>query len=277
MQENNHTAQDRFAAFRVEPHAGSAIKRVIAVVSGKGGVGKSMVTGLLASALQRQGYKVGILDADITGPSMPHCFGVGEKAVAVADGLLPVKTERGIKMISMNLLLDHEETPVVWRGPVIGNVVKQFWSEVKWGELDFLLMDLPPGTGDVPLSLFQMIRMDGIIVVSSPQSLVSMIVRKAVKMAEMMNVPVLGVVENYSYIKCPDCGHEMPLFGDSHIAEICDMEGTELLARLPLDPHLAALSDEGLIEDADPAVVEPVVRRLLEVPVRPEYKPLEVL
>ncbi len=249
------------------PNPLSNVKNVIGVVSGKGGVGKSLVTCMLAVNLSRQGYRVGILDADITGPSVPKIFGLHADVEGDEHGLIPPKTKTGIEIMSVNLLLDDERKPVVWRGPVIAGTVKQFWTDVIWRDLDFLLVDCPPGTGDVPLTVFQSIPLSGIVIVSSPQELVSMIVAKAVNMAKMMNIPVLGVVENMSYVKCPDCGCEIKVFGDSHIDQITADMGLELLARVPMDPKLAALCDRGMLElmenDYLSAVPEKILRRLL--------------
>ena len=225
----------------------SHIGKVIAVVSGKGGVGKSLVTSSLAVAMQQRGKKVGILDADITGPSIPKAFGVHDRALGDERGMLPVLTKTGIELMSINLLLDNETDPVVWRGPVIGGVVTQFWTDVIW-DVDYLFVDMPPGTGDVPLSIFQSIPLDGILIVASPQELVSMVVEKAVKMAEMMEVPILGVVENMSYVTCPDCGRKIHLFGQGKTAEAAARHNLPLLAEMPVDPELAALVDAGEIE-----------------------------
>ncbi len=227
---------------------GSSIKHVIAVMSGKGGVGKSLVTSALASAAAKAGKKVGILDADITGPSIPKAFGLHDRAVGDDAGIYPVPTPGGIKVMSLNLLTPDETDPVVWRGPVIAGAVKQFWSDVVWGDIDYLFVDMPPGTGDVPLTVFQSLPVDGIIMVTSPQDLVSMIVTKAVKMAHMMSVPVLGIIENYSYFKCPDCGKEHKIFGESHLDEVAKSMNLNVLARLPIDPALAAACDEGTLE-----------------------------
>lgn len=229
----------------------SSIKHVIGIVSGKGGVGKSMVTSSLATLMQRAGYKVGILDADITGPSIPKAFGIDAGVDGDDDGMIPPISEKGIKIMSVNLLLPDSTQPVVWRGPVIAGTVKQFWSGTVWGDLDYLFVDCPPGTGDVPLTVFQSIPLDGIIIVSSPQELVSMIVEKAANMARMMNVDVIGLVENMSYIKCPDCDKIIKIFGESHIEEIADKFGYDLLAKMPIDPTLATLVDKGEIEKMD--------------------------
>lgn len=221
------------------------MKKVIGVVSGKGGVGKSLVTALLADTMAEQGFQVGIMDADITGPSMPQMFGIHQKAEGNQDGIFPAVTKNGIRLMSINLLMEDEEAPVVWRGPVIANVVKQFWSEVLWGDLDYLFVDMPPGTGDVPLTVFQSLPLDGIVIVSSPQDLVQMIVKKAYHMAKSMNVPILGIVENYSYLVCPDCGKKISVFGESHIEEIASKMDLKVLGKMPIDPSLAELSDKG--------------------------------
>ena len=231
-----------------EPNVFSDVKHVIGVVSGKGGVGKSFVTGSLANLMASKGYKVGIMDADITGPSIPKMYGIKGNAQGSDNGIYPMPTANGIEVMSVNLLLPDEETPVIWRGPVLANMVKQFWSDVIWGELDYLFVDMPPGTGDVPLTVFQSLPVDGIIVVTSPQELVSMIVGKAVKMAEMMDVPVLGIVENMSYYECPDCKSRHSIFGDSHIEEVAAKYDIKNIARMPINPKLAAACDKGLIE-----------------------------
>ena len=226
-------------------NAASNIKKVIGVVSGKGGVGKSFVTSSLASAMKKAGYKVGILDADITGPSIPKMFGVHGQVYGTEDGMVPMVAEDGTKIISINLLLDDEEAPVIWRGPVIAGVVKQFWNETVWGDIDYLFVDMPPGTGDVPLTVFQSLPVDGIVVVTSPQELVQMIVKKAYNMADMMHIPVLGVVENFSYLKCPDCGKEIKVFGESHVDEAALELNIPVLGKMPIDPEYAKLADEG--------------------------------
>lgn len=229
----------------------SNIKHVIGVVSGKGGVGKSFVTSSLASEMAKKGYKVGILDADITGPSIPKAFGVHGPAYADERGTMPIEAENGVKIMSINLLLEDEEAPVVWRGPVIAGAVKQFWNETVWGELDYLFVDMPPGTGDVPLTVFQSLPVDGIVIVTSPQELVSMIVKKAINMAGMMDIPVLGVVENYSYVECPDCSKKIYVFGESHIDEIAAEMGIAVLGKMPLKAEYASLADAGRIFDND--------------------------
>ena len=234
--------------FHEAPHALSSIKKVIGVVSGKGGVGKSMVTSLLAVTMKRRGLNTAILDADITGPSIPKIFGLKDKAEGDENGIYPVRTKTGIDVMSINLLLENETDPVVWRGPVIGGTVKQFWTDVIWHNEDIMFIDMPPGTGDVALTVFQTIKLDGIIIVTSPQELVSMIVKKAVNMAKLMDIPVLGLVENFSYIACPDCGKRIPLFGESHIEEVAEHFGLPVLGQLPIDPKLASACDKGLLE-----------------------------
>lgn len=226
-------------------NAYSNIKHVIGVVSGKGGVGKSFVTSSLAVQMAKVGYKVGILDADITGPSIPKMFGAHGQLVGDEKGMYPYETKEGIKIVSINLLMEDEEAPVVWRGPVIAGAVKQFWNEAVWGDVDYLFVDMPPGTGDVPLTVFQSLPVDGIVIVTSPQELVQMIVKKAFHMANMMHIPVLGLVENFSYLKCPDCGKKIALFGESNIDEVAAKEGTRVLGKLPLDPAYAKAADAG--------------------------------
>ena len=241
------------------------IKKVIAVVSGKGGVGKSLVTSLMAISMQRRGKVCGIMDADVTGPSIPKVFGAEEQAEASEAGIFPLRTQTGIKTISVNNLLENDTDPVLWRGPIIGGLVKQFWTDVLWGETDYLFVDMPPGTGDVALTVFQSIPVDGIIVVTSPQDLVGMIVEKAVKMAEMMDVPILGLVENMSYLECPDCGSKIQVFGPSKADEVAKAHGLEVLARIPMDPKLAAACDRGLIETFDGDWLEDAVKAVEEV------------
>lgn len=226
-------------------NAYSDVKHVIGIVSGKGGVGKSFVTSLLAAKMAKAGYKVGILDADITGPSIPKMFGLHGKVVGDERGMYPIETPEGIKIMSINLLLDSEEAPVVWRGPVIAGVIKQFWNETVWGDVDYLFVDMPPGTGDVPLTVFQSLPVNGIVIVTSPQELVQMIVKKAFHMANMMHIPVLGVVENFSFLRCPDCGKPIKLFGESNIEEVAAGLGTKVLGKLPLDPSYAKAADAG--------------------------------
>ena len=240
----------------------STVKKVIAVVSGKGGVGKSTVTSMLAVAMARKGKRVGVLDADITGPSAPTAFGVSECQGANDDGLYPALTRGGIQVMSINLLLDNPGDPVVWRGPVIAGAVKQFWTDVIWEDVDYLFVDMPPGTGDVPLTVFQSLPVDGIVIVTSPQDLVSMIVTKAVRMAEMMHIPVLGFVENYSYLECPDCGKRIKVFGEGHLDEVAQNLGLPVLARLPIDPKVAEAYDNGLMETIDTDPVNPVIEAI---------------
>ena len=233
---------------REKPHELSSIKKVIGVVSGKGGVGKSMTSAMLAVLLNRRGYHTAVLDADVTGPSIPKLFGLHGRAMATEQGILPVRTKTGIDVMSVNLLLENETDPVVWRGPVIAGAVKQFWQDVIWKDVDFMFVDMPPGTGDVPLTVFQSLPVDGIIVVTSPQQLVSLIVEKAVNMAAMMNVPVLGVVENMAWAVCPHCGEKLYVFGESHVEEVAAAHGLPVLARCPLNPQLAKQADLGVIE-----------------------------
>ena len=242
----------------------SKIKRVVGVMSGKGGVGKSLVTTMLAVLLRREGYRVGILDADITGPSIPKAFGMKNVEIyGDQNGMIPAASKTGIDMISVNLLLGDETKPVVWRGSLIAGTVQQFWQETIW-DVDVLLVDCPPGTGDVPLTVFQTMPVDGIVIVSSPQDLVSMIVSKAANMAQMMNIPVLGLVENLSFVKCPDCGKEIKVFGDSHIEEIAKKFGYDLLARIPMDPKLSALVDRGMIELMENDYLDAAVQKIVE-------------
>ncbi|MDF2614749.1 MAG: ATPase involved in chromosome partitioning [Clostridia bacterium] len=234
--------------FIEKTHEFNSIKRVVGVVSGKGGVGKSLVTSTLAVMMRRYGYKVGILDADITGPSIPKVFGVTKKAEGDAFGIYPQKSDTGISLMSVNLLLEKDDSPVIWRGPIIAGTVKKFWTDVIWGDIDYLFIDMPPGTGDVPLTVFQSIPLDGIVIVTSPQDLVSLIVKKAYNMAQAMNIPILGIVENMSYLKCPDCEREIKLFGDSKIDTISENLGIKVLGKMPIDPEVAELCDQGEIE-----------------------------
>ncbi len=247
-----------------KPLEGTEIKKVIAVVSGKGGVGKSMVTALLSVLSERAGYQTAVLDADITGPSVPRMFGLHENATGDGESINPVMTKTGIKTMSVNSLLEDETEPVVWRGPVIAGTVKQFWTDVKWGKNDVMFIDMPPGTGDVPLTVFQSIPVDGIIVVTTPQELVSMIVEKAVNMAGMMNIPVLGIIENMSYVECPDCGRKIDLFGESHAQEIADKFNLKVLGRIPLNGKLAAACDAGLVEMFDGSWLDDALRFILK-------------
>ena len=249
--------QKKAASMKKEPHKDSRIGKVIGVVSGKGGVGKSLVTSLLAVEMKKRGYRVGILDADITGPSIPKAFGVRGPLLSSADGrVFPKESQEGIRIVSINLMLEREEDPVLWRAPLVSGTVNQFWQEVVWQDIDYLLVDMPPGTGDVSLTVFQSIHPDGIVVVTSPQELVSMIVSKAVKMAEMMAIPILGLVENLSYFRCPDNGKDYQIFGDSHLGEIASKEKLAVLGRIPVDPRLAALVDSGQIEEVEGAYLK---------------------
>lgn len=250
-----------------KPNELSHIKKVIAVVSGKGGVGKSLVTSLMAVAMNRRGRKTAVLDADITGPSIPKAFGIHDKAAGNENGIFPAVSEDGVELMSVNLLLENDTDPVLWRGPIIGGTVRQFWTDVIWGDVDFMFVDMPPGTGDVPLTVFQSLPVDGIIVVTSPQELVSMIVGKAVKMARMMNIPILGLVENMSYFKCPDCGKEIEVFGKSRIKETAANFEIENTARIPVDPEIAAACDKGKVEDVDCSALDgmaDVLEKLLQ-------------
>ena len=248
---------------QANPH--SNVKKVIAVVSGKGGVGKSTVTAMLAMAMQQRGRKVGILDADITGPSMAKAFNVHACSGASEEGLYPALTENGTQVMSINLLLDNETDPVLWRGPIVAGTVKQFWSEVIWEDVDYLFVDMPPGTGDVPLTVFQSLPVDGVIIVTSPQQLVSMIVAKAVNMANIMQIPVLGLVETYSYFQCPDCGKHHEIFGKSHIDEIALQYHLPVLARLPIDPSVAQKMDDGAAEQLPTADLQAAVETILQL------------
>ena len=243
-------------------NAYSNIKHVIGVVSGKGGVGKSFVTSSLAVQMAKAGYKVGILDADITGPSIPKMFGAHGQLVGDEKGMYPYETKEGIKIVSINLLMEDEEAPVVWRGPVIAGAVKQFWNEAVWGDVDYLFVDMPPGTGDVPLTVFQSLPVDGIVIVTSPQELVQMIVKKPFHMANMMHIPVLGLVENFSYLKCPDCGKKIALFGESNIDEVAAKEGTRVLGKLPLDPAYAKAADAGAFYEMENPYLDAAVDAL---------------
>lgn len=245
--------------FLVEANAFSNVKHVMGIVSGKGGVGKSLVTAELAVMLNRKGYKVGILDADITGPSIPKMFGIHEQVIGNDQGILPAQTMEGIKLISINMMLEDEEAPVIWRGPVLAGIVKQFWNEVIWGELDYLLVDMPPGTGDVPLTVFQSLPVCGIVIVTSPQELVDMIVKKAVNMAEKMTIPIIGMVQNMSYVLCPDCGKKIYLYGEGKGEQTAAGLKIPAYAEMPVEPQLAALCDAGRIEDLSSDYITPVV------------------
>ena len=237
--------------FSAPENSSSHINKVIGVVSGKGGVGKSLITSLMAVSMCRRGHKVAILDADITGPSIPKSFGIHDQLVADEDGIIPAESRTRIKLMSVNLMLKNETDPVIWRGPILAGTVKQFWTDTKWGDIDYMFVDMPPGTGDVPLTVFQSLPLNGILIVTSPQELVGMIVEKAANMAEMMNIPVLGIIENMSYFKCNECGKEHRIFGESHLEEIADRSGISEIARLPIDPAIATACDSGNIEELD--------------------------
>ena len=253
---------NRNVDFKAKLNPKSSVKKVIGIMSGKGGVGKSLVTSLLAVATSRRGYHTAVMDADITGPSIPKIFGVNSKASGDEEGIYPVKSHSGIELMSINLVLDNETDPVIWRGPILASVVKQFWSEIIWDKIDFMFIDMPPGTGDVPLTVFQSIPLDGIIIVTSPQELVSMIVEKAVKMAKTMKIPIIGLVENMSYFVCPDTLKRYNVFGESHIDEIASKENLEVLAKLPIDSELTTACDKGLIETYGGLILDKVVEKL---------------
>ena len=251
--------------FQIKPlRDGCRVSKVYGVVSGKGGVGKSMVTSQLAVAMRREGYNVAVLDADITGPSIPKAFGVHGRAIGTEDAILPVESRTGIQLMSVNLLLENETDPVIWRGPVIGGVVQQFWGDVLWQDVDYMFVDMPPGTGDVALNVFQTLPIDGVIIVASPQELVSMVVEKAVKMAQMMHIPIVGLVENMSYVSCPDCGRKIYLFGEGKTEEAAAKYGLPVLAKMPIDPALAKLVDEGDIESFEGDWLAGVVAEILK-------------
>jgi len=249
----------------IEPaHEMSEVGKVIAVASGKGGVGKSMVTSLLAVAMSRLGYRVGILDSDVTGPSIPRAFGIKERAKSDAAGIYPAETANGVSVMSANMLLEEETAPIIWRGPMIAGIVKQFWTDVIWNDVDFLFVDMPPGTGDVPITVFQSIPVDGVVVVASPQELVGMVVEKALNMTNAMEVNIVGLVENMSYAVCPDCGKEIKIFGESHIERIGEEYGLPVLAKMPIDPQLAHLADVGAIELADTSYLDEAAKKIVE-------------
>ena len=249
-------------SFVEKPKQGTRVNKVIGIVSGKGGVGKSLVTSLLASSMSRRGYRCAVLDADITGPSIPRMFGLTAKATSDGDGILPEQTKEGIAIMSVNLLLENDTDPVVWRGPIIAGMVKQFWTDVDWGDVDYMFVDMPPGTGDVPLTVFQSLPVDGIVVVTSPQELVGMIVGKAVNMAEMMNVPVLGLVENMAYFQCPTCNERHYIFGDSHVKQIAAQYGIAVTAQIPIDPALASACDNGRIGELNAVWLDGLTNRV---------------
>ena len=248
-----------------KPHELSSIKKVIGVVSGKGGVGKSLVTSLLAVTMNRRGFKSAVLDADITGPSIPKAFGIKEKAMGTESGIIPCRTKTGIEVMSVNLLLENDTDPVVWRGPVIAGAVKQFWTDVIWNDVDFMFVDMPPGTGDVPLTVFQSLPVDGIVIVASPQELVGMIVEKAVKMADLMNIPIIALAENMAYFECPDCGKKHNIFGESHIEEIAQKHSVDTVSQIPINNKLAAAVDAGAIELFEGDWLENIADKLLKL------------
>jgi len=263
-EETCNSRQKKPADLHEKPHAMSRIDHVIGIMSGKGGVGKSLVTSLLAVKMQKLGYHAAILDADITGPSIPKIFGIQSRATGNDFGILPVRTKSGIDIMSINLILNDSTDPVLWRGPIIAGTVKQFWTDVIWENVDYMFIDMPPGTGDVALTVFQSVKMDGIIIVTSPQDLVSMVVSKAIKMAEMMNIPILGLIENLSYFKCPDNGKDYKIFGDSHIEQIAENYGIDILAKVPVDPAISEACDRGAIETLEEDWLEPAVQRISE-------------
>lgn len=252
-------------SFLEKPHNLSNIKKVIGVVSGKGGVGKSLVTALMSVLTSRAGYKTAVLDADITGPSVPKMFNLTKRAETDNDGIYPVKSKTGIDVMSINLLLEDPTDPVVWRGPVIAGAVKQFWTDVIWGDIDFMFIDMPPGTGDVPLTVYQSIPIDGIIVVTSPQDLVSMVVGKAVKMAQMLNIPILGLVENFSYVLCPDCGKKIAVFGESKVDGVANELGIDTVCKIPIDQKLASACDKGMIELFEGDWLNMLLKKIVEL------------
>ncbi len=265
MSTNNDSNASGAKPFLEAENSQSHVKRVIGVISGKGGVGKSLVTSMIAASLRRTGKNVAILDGDVTGPSIPRMFGIKEKALAAGNDLLPVASSKGTKVMSVNLILPHDTDPVIWRGPVIGNVIKQFWSDCIWGDVDYMMVDMPPGTGDVALTVFQSLPVDGIIVVASPQELVGMIVGKAVKMAKMMGIPVLALVENMSYFECPNCHQKHYIYGDSHIKDLAQEYGIDTSVQIPILPELAQLCDEGRIEDFEGEWLAPVVEKIAQI------------
>jgi len=256
----NKTKREIPKEFRAEDNVNNNIKNVIGVMSGKGGVGKSLITSMLAMYARSKGFSVGIMDADITGPSIPKMFGIKKRAETTDLGIIPEVSGSGIKIMSINLLLDTEETPVIWRGPILGKVIKQFWSDVLWEDLDYLFIDMPPGTGDVPLTLFQSLPIDGVVIATSPQDLVSLIVKKAYNMTKQMNIPVLGIVENYSYFKCPDCGGIHSLYGKSKIEEVAKSMNIDILGKIPVDPFIAESADRGQIELIDIEYIKDAVK-----------------
>ena len=257
-------------SFLEKPHAESSIRKVIGVVSGKGGVGKSMVSSLLAANFQKKGYHTAVMDADITGPSIPKAYGINEKATGDEHAIYPVVSKSGIQVMSVYLLLEDATDPVIWRGPVIAGTVKQFWQDVVWKDVDYMFVDMPPGTGDVPLTVFQTIPVDGIVIVTSPQELVSMIVGKAVKMAQMMNIPIIGIIENMSYVECPDCGKAIEIFGKSHVDEVATQYHLPVLGRIPMTPSIAAASDAGAVEDLEGNWLDVAISAIEAIPENPD-------
>ncbi|MDY0235188.1 MAG: Mrp/NBP35 family ATP-binding protein [Gudongella sp.] len=253
--------EDKFD-FSIKLNENSSVKKVIGVLSGKGGVGKSLITSMLAVNANQKGYKTAILDADITGPSIPKAFGIHGRALSNGKTLMPRTSDNGIKVMSVNLILEKDTDPVIWRGPIVSGVVKQFWTDVEWGEIDFMFVDMPPGTGDVALTVFQSLPVDGIIIVTSPQELVSMIVAKASNMAKMMNIPILGIVENMSYLTCPDCGKKINVFGESSVEEVAKEQGIDYFARVPIDPNISTAVDKGLIEQYDVSVLDDLIEKI---------------
>ena len=253
-----------------QPNKESRIDKVIGVVSGKGGVGKSMISSMLAVNLQRKGHRTAIMDADVTGPSIPKAFGITQHAVGTDTEIFPVESKTGIQTMSVNLLLEDSNDPVIWRGPVIAGTVKQFWTDVVWKDVDYMIVDMPPGTGDVPLTVFQTIPVDGIVIVTSPQELVSMIVGKAVKMAQMMNIPIIGIIENMSYVECPDCGKAIEIFGKSHVDEVATQYHLPVLGRIPMTPSIAAASDAGAVEDLEGNWLDVAISAIEAIPENPD-------
>lgn len=259
--ESNEKKEEKFD-FSIKLNENSTVKKVIGIVSGKGGVGKSLVTSMLAVNANKRGFKTAILDADITGPSIPKAFGIQGRALSNGATLMPKTSDNGIKIMSVNLILENDTDPVIWRGPIVAGVVKQFWTDVEWGDVDYMFVDMPPGTGDVPLTVFQSLPIDGIVIVTSPQELVSMIVAKASKMAKMMNIPIYGIVENMSYLNCPDCGKKINVFGESKVEEVAKEQGIDYFARVPIDPNISTAVDKGLVEQYDVSILDELMEKL---------------
>ncbi len=260
--ENSNEKKDEKFDFSIKLNENSSVKKVIGIVSGKGGVGKSLITSMLAVNANQKGFKTGILDADITGPSIPKTFGMHGRALSKGKALMPKISDTGIKIMSVNLILEKDTDPVIWRGPIVSGVVKQFWTDVEWGDIDFMFVDMPPGTGDVALTVFQSLPVDGIVIVTSPQELVSMIVTKASNMAKMMNIPILGIVENMSYLTCPDCGKKINVFGESKIEEVAKEQAIDFFVRVPIDPNISTAVDKGLIEQYDVSVLDDLIEKI---------------